>query len=275
MRILARYLNIFTTFISEVQFPFIMAFIDEKGRFLGMINLVDFAIVLLIFAILSTVLVYHYSPPRVNETENVIFQTYFVSRQYTQPLNKGVAHQFFVEGNEFTATMDGTKAVITHVQFIQYRDNDEEVHALITLNGTLRKGVDGQYLFNGLEISPGKIIHPQINGSYFRGAVHRVNYEYQMEKKTVNIVVPFSDLGLLQRNAEIIDYEGNVVGRVRFVDRTLKTQDGFDGYLAELDLEVDVYDGLIFFEEKPLLQNGLLYVTTKDGIYSGNIIGAS
>jgi hypothetical protein len=218
--------------------PLIMKFIDEKGRLFGMINIVDLILVIFLIAIITTILVYVFSPPRVNETEDVIFQVYFVSGQYTQPLNKAVAHQFFVEGNEFAATIEGTKAVITDVQFIRTEKGNEEVNVLVTLNATLRIGVDGQYLFNGLEIAPGKMIGPYINGSYFRGTVHRINYNHYQEIRKVSVYFETNN-DFPEQNIEIIDYTGNSVGVVFSVTEGVLTRELESVYGEDFIVRID------------------------------------
>ncbi len=244
-----------------------MKIIDDNCNLFGFINVIDLAFIIFFFAIIGTIFVYTYSPPNVNETVDVVFQVFFVSRQYTQVINKGFAYNLFVVGNEFTPTMYGTKAVISDVYFIIAPDSDKEINVLVTLNGTLRISDSGKYIFNGLEIAPGKMINAQINNSYIRGTVQRVNYSHQHEKKEIEIIFINLDTATPNEGEDILNYDGSVIGTITSLMKINEK------YYAILTLPIDIYDGIMFFQEYTLNKGSKIHFRTTKNEYQGIIVG--
>ncbi len=245
-----------------------MKIIDEKGKFLRIINIVDICIVLFLLDIGTAVYVYIYMPPQINEHQEVMFQMYFRSMQYSQPLYYPVVLQLFSPGNEFVGGIIGDRAIIKTFEVIGSSGtiNSSEVNFLITLQGNLSIAPHGPYLFDGHQIAPGKTLSIQIQDSYFTGDVLRVNYTYEKENKIIILQIQENDI-LLKDETLLFNSQGKEVGVI------LYHHNHKPDFIYTILIQSDVYDFLPFYNHiTPLLPGEKLFFMTKDGVSFTGVI---
>ncbi len=241
-----------------------MALLDQNGKIFGIVSIIDATIFLFFLAVITTVLVYLYAPPLVHQQEEVFFQIYFVSDEYSQPFPYAMVQTIFIPGTELVSPQ-GSHLTITNVTFTSISLPSSNVNFLVTLNGTLEKGSDGQYLFDGYQIAPGKMILLEINHSYFAGTVQRVNYTNYEAVKNVSLQLISRPNGEpLVAGESIYNAFGKEEGKVISINH--------DSSKISLALSVDVYDDIVVFQEYPLHKNYQLFFTTIHGNYLGYII---
>lgn len=245
-----------------------MKIINEKGKILGIINIVDLCVVLFLICIVYAVYFYAYTPPQINEHQEVMFQMYFTSMQYSQHFYSPVVLQFFSPGNELLGgEIRGDSAIIKTLEIIDpVKATDfSEVNFLITLQGNLSIAPHGAYLFDNYQVAPGKTLTVLIHDSYFTGDVLRVNYIYEKENRTIILDTHgnniFPDDGTLLFNSK-----GEEVGVI------LSHHTPPDFTYAIL-IQSDVYDSLPFYNHViPLLPGQSLTFKTKDGALFTGVI---
>ncbi len=241
-----------------------MALLDQDGKIFRLVPAIDAAVVLFFIVVITTMLVYLYTPPLVHEQEDVFFQIYFVSNQYSQPFAYAMVQDIFVPGTELISPQ-GSHLTITNVTFTYISWPSSNVNFLLTLNGTLEKGSDGQYLFNGYQIAPGKMIPLQINNSYFIGTVQRINFTHYEDVINITLqLISLLNLTTLSAGDLIYNSFGQEIGSV------LSTN--YNDPIIMVNLAVDVYDGIVIFHENPLYQSQPFTFKTWNGIYSSTII---
>lgn len=146
-----------------------MQVVDENGKLFGIINLFDAVIYIFLTSIFIALLVYSYFPVQINEHTPLLFQVYYKA----VPLG---ARDLLVVGNELEVHNKGDRAIITEVRLLSCVEVFP-CNFLVTYNGTLEIGQDGQYIFNDFEITPGRELYGQIHGFYVYGTVYSVNIE--------------------------------------------------------------------------------------------------
>lgn len=242
-----------------------MDIIDSDGKIFRILNIIDAIIILFFIALLTTFFVYVYIPPHVNEHESVIFQIYLNSDYFLHPLTYASTQPLFIPGTEIYSSIYNDKAEIIDAKIVPLRTNSDQVKMIVTLNGTLSKGSDNQYLFNGYQISPGMVFPFQINDSYFISVVQRVNYSHNTTKKKVLLTLkelPSSyDIG-----APLFDLAGNPVGSLI----TIYSHDA--SYYALVLLEVDQYEDGLYFQDIPLKNNFVLTLFTSQSLLNCQIV---
>ena len=233
---------------------------DQNGKIFGFFHVIDVTVFLFFLAILTTVLVYLYAPPLVHEQEEVFFQIYFVSDEYSQPFPYAMVQDTFIPGTVLSSPQ-GSHLTITNVTFTHVFLPSSNVNFLVTFNGTLEKGSDGQYLFDGYEITPGKMILLEINHSYFTGTTYRINFAHKTTNKIVSIDLKSPSYNL-SAGDKIYDSFGQEQGVVVSVKST--------GTVI-LNITVDIYDGTLLFRENPLYLFSPFVFKTRYGDYEGQI----
>lgn len=245
-----------------------MKIINEKGKFLGIINIVDLCIVLFLLSIGTAVYFYAYMPPQINEHQEVTFQMYFTSMKYSQPFYYPVVLQLFSPGNEFLGgEIRGDSAIIKTLEIIDSTGTIplSELNFLITLQGNLSIAPHGAYLFDNYQVAPGKTLTVLIHDSYFTGDVLRVNYTYEKENRTIMLDTHendiFPDDGTLLFNSK-----GEEVGVIlsHYAPSELN---------YTILIQSDVYDSLPFYNHIiPLLPEQRLTFKTKEGALFTGVI---
>ncbi len=244
-----------------------MKIIDEKGRFLGIINILDLCVVLFLISIGTAVYFYAYMPPQINEHQEVMFQMYFASMQYSQHFYYPVVLQLFSPGNEFVGGIRGDSAIIKTFEVIEDQNgiiNPSEMKFIITIQGNLSIAPHNSYLFDSYQIAPGKTLSIQIQDSYFTGDVLRVNYTYEKENKTIIFDTHGNDI-FLDDGTLLFNSQGKEVGVI------------LSHYTPDFDytilLQSDVYDSLPFYNHViPLLPGQSLTFKTENGtLFTGDI----
>ncbi len=239
-----------------------MALFDQDGKLFGVVHVIDAGVFFFFLAVVTTVLVYLYAPPTFHEQEEAFFQIYFVSDEYSQPFPYAMAQDTFIPGTELVSPQ-GSHLTITNVTFTHIFWPSSNVNFIVTLNGTLEKGSDGQYLFNSYQIAPGKMLLLQINHSYFTGTVQRVNFTHTTTTKIITIA-----LNSMPSNITIGDKIYNSFGQEEgFVVSTI-----YNRSIFILNLTVDVYDDIVLFHENPLYPLQPFSFKTQNEDYSADII---
>lgn len=243
-----------------------MNIIDSNGKIFHVVNIVDAIIIIFLISIFTTFFVYVYFPPQINEHETVVFQVYLNSDYFSHPLFYPIVQPLFVSGAEIHSSVYEDRAQIIEAKIMPLATNSSEVKIFVTLNGTLSKGSDNQYLFNGYQISPGMVFPFQINDSYFIGIVQRVNYSHHTtHKKVLLTLTEVPTPTLMETGTPLFDLAGNSVGHIM----NIYLQD--KSYYALLLLEVDEYEDGVYFQEIPLQDYSSLTLLTPYSSLQGYI----
>lgn len=249
-----------------------MRFINANGKIFGCINIIDVCLLLFIIIIARTYIVYTYAPPRINEVENVLLQIYILSSQstlyFSQPITEDIARTIFVENNTVDTAFSNENAFIIGSPFIEYIPNSREINVLVTFNGTLRKGDEGQYFFNGYQIAPGQMIFIQINNLSFIGSIYRVNYSYYTEKKDISIILPKTYLSLPLQSTLVFDTSGREIGTI------IDNQEN-EEFLVTISVIADIYNEKPYVYEQLLQPLNSFTFLANDKIYEGILVEVS
>lgn len=259
-----------------------MAFIGEKGRIFGIINVLDLAILSFIVIFITALFLYSKFPLQLKEHRDVIFQMYFEGGYasgvpYIDKVPYAIGQQVFVPGTELIATYEKRdKAVITSVK--EVTDGLGNINFLVTINASLEVDAEGDYLFNGNDVAPGNPHNVQVGTSYLWGKIWRVDYEHHTE--TINVTVTFVEeyRHVPSKDDLIFDLSGNNIGKV--IERTRENFIDISGtenqqYFLTLSITSDAYDGEYFVSELPLKQSTQFYFIADKHRYKGFIVGVS
>lgn len=266
-----------------------MQFINDKGRFLGLLNILDLAVLLFAVLVIITLYIYAYSPPRILEHEEVLLQMYFPDVPYA------VGQQVFIPGNEFVATYrKGDRMTIIDADYTYYGvnclSNDASFKALyckydsfqqafqdipsrpeyeadyfVTINASLEIDAEGDLLYNGFNMGQGNIVYLQLNNSYLRGVVWRMNYNHSVATKNVTIFLPPEDDNLSAVGAIIYSFKGDEIGKVISIKKDEQR------WYVTLEMKVDVYDEEYFLDEQKLDILRMITFFASDATYTGQI----
>ncbi len=251
-----------TNIYKEIRPPsYPMQLIDHDGKIFGKINLLDSIIGVFLLSIITAIFVYTYFPPTVNQHSTLTFQVYYKN----SPL--GVLDLFQI-GNELEVHNIGDRAIVTHVKILSdyFCFDPASFDVIVTYNGTLEVGPNGQYLFNDFEISPGKELHGQINSFFVYGIVYRVNTTNISTQKLITLSVP--DNLLINITGDIYDNYNQKVGTILSIEPS-----NFKVWNVTGMFMLDVYkDALYFMEKTPVNVNTSLGFHTKNGTIKGIVI---
>lgn len=251
-----------------------MAFIDEKGRIFGIINILDLTILSFIVIFIAALFLSSKYPPQLKEHRDVIFQMYFEGGPYAsgvpyiEKVPYAIGQQVFVPGAELIATYEKRdKAVITSVK--EVTDDRGNINFLVTINASLEVDAEGDYLFNGNDVAPGNYHNVQVGTSYLWGKIWRVDYEHHIE--TVEVILSTNNQSYTQysKGDTLYDLSGNIIGNV-----TEKMEGDKSTYIIVL-LQADVYDEEYFVSEMPIKQFAPFYFVVDTISYKGTIAGVS
>ena len=258
-----------------------MQFVDEKGKVLGVMNIIDILVLFFTIVLISALLIYAYAPPIVHEHTNEVFQLYFPAIPYT------AVQGALIPGNSLVAYQPGDEATITNVSYIVnqtiFRSSPYHlnllgqdaatqaimVDAIVTVNASLEIGTSGQFLFNGFEIAPGNTIEVDINNSHFYALIHRTNYTFYTEYKQILLLLD-KNSSLPNSDDLLVDTDGNRIGTLLIQKR--EESSGNTEWYALVNVTTDVYDNQAFFDELPLLPSEKIVFFTNETRVSGIIV---
>ena len=260
-----------------------MHIISEKIKKFGLINILDFALVLFVILIITAVYVYTHAPPRVREHKDVVFQMYFIDVPYS------VGQDLFVPGNEFIATYSkDDRAIIIAAEplniFIMKNSSSslnafQEISGyegyksdyLITINSSLEIDAEGDLLFNDQNIGPGNILYLQLNNSYLRGLVWRVGYTNKTELKNITVAI-----NKIENPSYHLLLEGESLFSYDITDGKITSViNDFDYLNVTVEVSANMYEGEYLFHEYPLAISYRFIFRTKNAKYVGKIVGVS
>ncbi len=265
----SRYIK-FTTFIKNPFYRSFMEVIDEKGRFFGLINILDLAILMFIIIFVASLFLYSKYPPQLKEHRDVLFQMYFPY------IPDAIGQQVFVPGTPLVATYakDDTAVIVDVKEFILYIQDptisSNTTGFLITINGSLEVDAEGDLLFNGNDVAAGNYHDVQVGSSYLNGKIWRVDYDHSVQQIEIKIKltnVPENSTNITQRDI-VFDTVGHPIGKV------MNAGENNEQYLT-ISLQADLYDGDFFVSEMPVQQFAPLYFVVNDTFYRGIITEVS
>jgi len=260
-----------------------MRIISDEGKVLGLINLIDLAVLLFIILIITTLVMYAYFPPQIKEHKEVILQIYFPEVPYT------IGDQIFVEGNEFIATFKKEdKATIVSSKRLGLETSDNLIttknafqdfpadfgpvtNFIVTVNASLEVDVEGDYTFNDFNVGQGNLIHFQLNNSYLRGFIWRIDYDYYNTTKDVIIGLERTSINqeIPLKGDTVYDYLGNDIGHI-----VSMSAEG-DYFYVTLNILLDIYDSEFYLNENPIHKFEEFTIITKKTDFNGFVIGVS
>lgn len=248
-----------------------MRFINSNGKIVRCINIIDACFLLFVIVIVGTYWVYTNVPPRINEVENVLFQVYILSipskQYYSLPITEDLAQTIFVENNTLNTAFSNENAFIIGSPFIEHIPNTEEINILVSFNGTLRKGDEGQYLFNGYQIAPGQMIFVQINNLTFVGSIYRINYSYYTENKKILVILP-KTYQSLPLQSTVFDTSGRELGTI------IDSQED-KNFFVTINVIADIYNEKPYVYEQLLQPLQSFTFIVNDTIYEGILVSVS
>ncbi len=238
-----------------------MQFIDDDGKIGGKINLFDFVICMFLLSIFVTLVVYVYFPPRVNEHNPLDFQVYY------KDTPRGTLDLFQV-GNGLLVHNKGDRAIVSAVKQLPCKDA-VSCDILVTYNGTLEIGSDGQYLFNDFEITPGRELYGQINNFFVYGVVYRINLTNITTTKLLTLSVRDESL------INITNITGELYNSIdnTYLGNLLSVTSDFGYSNLTGTFILDVYNDALYLQESSLVQVGSqLGLDTQYGFILGTVI---
>lgn len=237
-----------------------MDIIDEKGRVFGVINLVDFLVVLFILAIAIagvTAVLDEQNPPSKPE------QTHYATLSFSAPLESNVTQ--IETGEPILPTPAGTPITATDIYRAFERDGD--VHFVV------RGSYDGRLTRTRDRLYGGDTI-PVVVGKYrVEAAVLSINQtNASIETRTVPLVLAFNASAPVKRSlnaGQKIRADNQTVATIRSIDIRQSSQEG-PSFIG-VELRARGVNGIPMYAGHPLRLNTSVTLVTDKARVTGRV----